>query len=505
MTTPQTLAPWWHRVDPGIPAWLVTAAVVWGVHGFRNGLSRDSALYVYAGQAVAGGDAPYVEVLNRAGPLAHLLPGLGVALGRAADLGDVVGIRMVFFLLVVATPVLTYVLARDGYGSRLAGSAAAATLLAFEGLALSATDGPHSKQPMMLGLLIAILLLTRHRWLTGGIVTGLATLTWQPVLAVLVPVALIVAWVSPGLRRARVWGLVRFGAGGLSTLAAAAAYFALADALAAFVEGFWGVNAGYTDQQGLVDRPLWAWGELTEWLGWTTSLLAAGVVTSIVLGALALRRSPDRGMVAAALGTATLAGVAWSAVAFNGAPDSMLVLPLAATGIGGGVAALAARVPEARRRVPTVLVAGAVAVAVGLTCHLTWTDRGRELDVATAEAEALFASVPGETTVFAFNAPQPLALTGRVSISRFVLFGEGMEEYVASRWTGGIRGYVECIRDRQPTVVVTSPRGLTGTLRPLARDYTEVAASSDWRAFIHEVDVPRQRVVAGRDLRRKAQ
>ncbi len=255
MPADRTIASWWRRVDPGVLLWLLAALVVWGAHGFEDGLSRDAALYVYAGQEVADGEAPYVGVLNRAGPLAHLLPGLGVELGRLVGVGDVVGARMVFFLLVVATPALVYVLARDVWGSRLAASVAAATLLAFPGLALIATDGPQSKQPMMLGLLVALLLLVRHRWLAAGLVTGLATLTWQPVLVVLVPAALVVAACMPGERRDQLAGVARFLAGGGLALAASVAYFMQAGAFDAFVEGFWGVNAGYTDQQGLAEGP----------------------------------------------------------------------------------------------------------------------------------------------------------------------------------------------------------------------------------------------------------
>lgn len=77
MTAEETSVPWWRRVDPGVGLWLLATLVVWGAHGFQDGLSRDAALYVYAGQEVADGQAPYVGVLNRAGPLAHLLPGLG--------------------------------------------------------------------------------------------------------------------------------------------------------------------------------------------------------------------------------------------------------------------------------------------------------------------------------------------------------------------------------------------------------------------------------------------
>ena len=207
-----------------------------------------------------------------------------------------VGVRVVFFLLVSATPALTYVLTRDVFGSRLAGSIAAATLLAVPGVALLATDGPQSKQPMMLGLLVALVLLTRRRWLAAGIVTGLATLTWQPVLIVLGSAALVVAALTPGDRRSRLVGLARFGAGGGLALGVTVGYFLLAGAVDAFVEGFWGVNAAYTDQEDLLTRPEWAWRAMTMWFGWTTWALVVGCALSVALALVALRRGRGAGV-----------------------------------------------------------------------------------------------------------------------------------------------------------------------------------------------------------------
>lgn len=483
MTAEYPPQPWWRRVDPAVPAWLLGALVVWGVRGFQDGLSRDSALYVYAGQLIADGGAPYVGVLNRAGPLAQLLPGLGVELGRFAGLGDVVGVRAAFFLLVAATPALTYVLTRDVFGSRLAGSVAAATLLAFPGLALSATDGPQSKQPMMLGLLVVLVLLSRRRWLAAGVVTALATLTWQPVVVVLLAAAVAMILGSPGDRRSRLADLARFLAGGALVLAVTLGYFLLNGALAAFVEGFWTINAGYTAQQGVVAMPERAWVAVTAWLGWTTGLFLAGGLLSVVLGALALRRRAS-GAAVAALGAASLAGIAWSALAFNGAPDSMLLLPLAATGVGGGAAFVIDRVP--RRTLLAVAVAGWGAVALATTAHVTLTDRTTELTAARLDAEAPFATLPADATVFAFNAPQPLALTGHESISRYLLFGEGMKQYVASESDDGIRGYVDRLREARPTLIVTPDRGLGGFLRPFARDYVEIDGGTGWRAWLRE-------------------
>ncbi len=480
-------------MDPGVGLWLLAAAVVWGVRGFQDDLGRDQALYVLAGQAVADGAPPYVEVMNRSGPLAALLPGGAIALGRLVGLDDVVAARVLFLVLLVLAPALVYMLARDVFGSRLAGSAAAATLLAFRGLAVSATDGPQSKQAMLVLLVVALLLLTRRRWLWAGVATGLATLSWQPVVIVLVVVALVLALLPSGDDvRQRLKGLFHFGVGGALALGVTVAYFLARGSLTPFVEGFWGINARYTEQQGLAARPLDGWNYVTEWFGWTVVLLFAGLLLSVALGLRGAIRRSGRDADVAALGAGTLAGLGWSMIAFNGAPDSLVVLPMAAIGVGGGVALVGELLPERWQRPLGVVVVGGVVLALVATLHLTWTSREQLLAAERADAEAVFAGQPDDATVFVFYAPQPLALTGRKSISRFVLFGEGMKDYVASQWDDGFDGFVAWVREEQPDVIIVTERGLVGSLRPLSRDYVEVGGTDGYRAYVPADEAPQR-------------
>ena len=179
---------------------------------------------------------------------------------------------------------------------------------------------------------------------------------------------------------------------------------------------------------------------VSGWLDWTIVLVLAGCLMSVVWGLLALRHRSRSGTGGDSRRGHPRRDLAWSMFAFNGAPDSMLVLPLAATGVGGLVGFVVGRLPTSWHRWSVLAVAGWVVVALALTLHLTWTSRAPELAAERSRAEALFAALPADATVFAFNAPQPLALTGRESISRYVLFGAGMQEYVASQWNDGFPG-----------------------------------------------------------------
>jgi hypothetical protein len=150
-----------RRVDALAVATMAAALVVYLLHGFDGPLARDLAIYSYAGQRFAEGVAPYVGILNRAGPLAHMLPGIGVLGARAVDISDVTGMRVLFMIFSIACVGTCYVVARNVLSSRRAGVVAAFALLAFYGFVTYATGGPREKTPMVLFLLLTL-------WLWAG-------------------------------------------------------------------------------------------------------------------------------------------------------------------------------------------------------------------------------------------------------------------------------------------------------------------------------------------------
>src|SRR5215212_11708809 len=100
-------------VDPLLAACCLVAVVVYLVHGFDGPLLRDSGIYAYGGQRVAEGVPPYVAIANRAGPLAHILPGGAVAVARVVGVDDLLAIRVFYMLIAVACVGLAYLLGRD--------------------------------------------------------------------------------------------------------------------------------------------------------------------------------------------------------------------------------------------------------------------------------------------------------------------------------------------------------------------------------------------------------
>ncbi len=332
---------------------------VFALHGTDGMLSRDLGIYAYAGQQVADGVPPYVGVLNRAGPLAHVLPGLGVVLARLGGLDDLFGIRLLYLAFAVACVVLVHLLGRDLFGSPWAGLAAAASFLSFSGFIMFATGGPREKTPMLLFLLLALLAAGRRRWLTAGLFLGLATLVLQTILTVGAP-ALLVAALMDDNGRARLTACLRILAGGAAVLAATVLYFLAVGRLDEFVQAFVLINAEYTKAAPALVGVADDWGRVVRGYGPSTVILVGGLLALPLLALAAHRRSDPAAPLLTGLSVATLTGVAWMVHDFDSWPDAFPVLPLAALGAGGTVAALA-RLLGGRRGIALVVAWSLVA------------------------------------------------------------------------------------------------------------------------------------------------
>ena len=114
-----------------------------------------------------------------------MVPGVATWVGRllGADSGadDLFAMRVLMMLLSVVAVWVVYLLTRDAFDSRVAGVAAATSLLAFQGFVTYATGGPREKTTMMLLMALALWAVVHRRWGWAGVAVALATLTWQPV------------------------------------------------------------------------------------------------------------------------------------------------------------------------------------------------------------------------------------------------------------------------------------------------------------------------------------
>ena len=463
-------------IDPWGPLLGAVAAGVFLVHGFGGILTRDLALYAYGGQQFAEGVPPFVSVLNRAGPLAHMVPGVATWVGRllGADSGadDLLAMRILMMLLSVAAVWVVYLLTRDAFESRVAGIAAATSLPAFQGFVTYATGGPREKTTMMLLMALALWAVVHRRWGWTGVAVALATLTWQPVFFGAAGAAAVGALLVRG-RRGTVVALARFAAGGIVTTLAFVVYYVLVGAFKEFWDAFYLINATYTRQSGLLrylaDEPA----EIFDGFGWSLWLILLGLGSMVVLGAARLRRvdrDDARDVAVVALGGGTLVSLLWSFNVFNGWADAVFMLPLAAAGLGGLVHTVARSLPGRG----TVAVATAYAVATTVAAGgNAWATRDDRLAAMTDVNEAVLEILGPDATYMSIGSPQPLVIGREKNTIYHQMFIGGLYEYVDDTWPGGLDKLADDMAEDRPTVVTVDHPSWYDFAKPVLADHYE--------------------------------
>ena len=472
-----------RRPDPLV--WLSCAAAlaVYLLHGFDGRLTRDLGVYSYGGQQVAEGVAPYVAIVNRAGPLGHLIPGIGVIVGRAFGADDVLSMRVLNMLLSIVTIGLIYVLGRDLFRSRLAGLATAAAMLCFQGFITYATYGPREKTAMVLFVVLALLAMLKQRWGTTGFFIALATLTWQPVFLAAIAGAAIAAWL--GLPSGRFRALVRIAVGGAIPTVITVGFYAAIGELQVFLDDFLLINARYTKQVSLLDTPDYLWKLMHDAYGWSLWVFIVGSLAQLALTAVVLtrrttRRTP-RGAALAGTGVVFVVGVLWSLKAFNGWPDAFFLLPGAALGIGGVAVVLARWLPS---KVALVAVLVWALAATGMAVDYSVSNRDDTLDGQRADVDAVMELLPADATMLSVESPEPLVLAHKRNISRYQLLGNGLIDYLDDTWPGGEMGYGRWVGEQAPTVIAVGSDQIPGWLSPTLENYRRVGRSVGWFWYV---------------------
>ena len=484
MRTATRLREWWGRFDALTAVVGATALIVYALHGFSGYLSRDLAIYSYAGQQVADGVPPYVGILNRAGPLAHLIPAIGAAGARVGGFDDLLGMRLLFLIISVACVCLVYVLGRDLFTSPLAGLAAAAAFLSFSGFIEYASNGPREKTPMVLFLLCTLWAVNKRRWLAAGLSLSLATLMLQiAFLPGLAAVVVALTTVRPG---GRIRALVRFAVGGLAPVAILLVYFAAVGALQQAIDAFLLINARYSLAVPLTAHLAKNWSTLQSGYAVSLWVMVVGLAALAVLSLSALRRENRRQdpavITVAAFGAAGLVGLAWTFRDFDGWPDAFLVLPLAAIGIGGIAKVITDRVsPRAALSLTLTWVVAAVAVAGSYSV----AERDHRLGLQRRSVAAMLDHLPSDASLLALNSPQALVLSGKTNPTRYQTFTSGMDDYVDDTWPGGLRGFGEWIGREQPTMITLRGEVTPWLAETIETEYRRVGGAPGWVWYVH--------------------
>ena len=490
----------WRRVDPWGPVLAVLGLAVCLIHGLNGTLVRDQALYAYSGQQIAHGVPPYVGVMNRAGPIAHLVPGIGATIARILGTADLLTQRALTAVIAAGIVWATYLAGRDLFKSRAAGVIAATTLLTLRLFVVFSTGGSREKITMMLFLTLAVWVIVHRRWVWAGVFVSLATLTWQPAFFVGAVVALVA---MTGQGRTRFFrSVLRFCLGGAIPAAVAVVAFAAVGALRPFLDGFFLINLEYTQQYGLghflTHRQDFSRGGYGTFLWVFLAGLVAALVGAVVVWFRREHRSEPEARTRLALGAGVVAAVAWSFKAYNGWPDSLVAAPLAMLGFAGLLHWLIARTPR-----PAILTAVFATAALVLAGTGAADARGDGLLTQRAQVGSIMQIVGPEATFASIAAPAPLVLAHEKNPVRYQMFTSGFAEYVDHTYPGGLAGLAQHLGDLRPTfITVDHGPGSYPWIKPLIRsEYTWLgrSADADWygRDDLGEEDILRISSILG--------
>jgi len=474
------VAPTGRRWDPWVAVVGLVALVVYVAQGYGGILERDVAIYVYSAQQVLDGVPPYLGILNRAGPLAHLLPALGVGLGRLAGFDDLVGARILFTVFSAGCVSAVYLLGRDLFASRRAGIAAAATLLCFSGFIAYATFGPREKTPMVLFLTLALWAMTRRRWFSVGVFLSLATLILQIAFFVGAP-ALLLGLLLGSPRRDWLRNAGRLAVGGLVPLALHVVYFAAVGALREFVDAFWTINAQYTTPTPFTRNVDKSWASLDAGFGLSLYVAIFGLVALVALTVAAwVRRSgqpPGRLANLTALSAGAVGGAIWTMRDFDSWRDTFLLLPLSAIGVAGVLHVAARRLPV-RPALAVTLVWCLAATAYAVDYSVS--SRTDAIGQQRASVTRVLAALPDDATIVSIHAPQPLVLSGKRNPTRHQMFQSGLQAYVDDTWPGGLRGFQRGVVREEPDLIAIGRFQRRKWARAFGEDYTWVGCAPGW-------------------------
>ncbi len=442
---------------------VAVAVALFSRFGIDGTLSRDEAIYAYGGQQLAHGLAPYASIFDPKAPLATMLAGLAAAGARLVGSDDVHAIRLMFFVCSCLTVLAVYALAAQLWRSVLAGLTAAIVFASFRGFAVDALSGPDAKTPGVLFAVVAMWLLIGRQWFWAALMGSLAFLVWQPlVIYPAVVMVLSLSWTAADQRR-RALGMAVAGAAVPVVLTTM--YFAVAGAMGELVEAAFafpltGIDRG---EKTIFERIARIATVVEEDYKLSGALFWAGLALLLLLTVAHFRR--HRGNVSHALRSPLVAvvvvtglvEVGYAVSDFQGYPDLYPLLPYAALGLGGAVAAAVRLLDDARSR--TVATGVALMVLAVLTAYSAASFSNDEanddgLKDQRAAGCVVERMMTRGSTLFALGDSAPSVVTHRRNPSRFIFLSSGVDSWKIRHTTGGFDGWTAQIQAAGPSVIV---------------------------------------------------
>ncbi|MGI8631598.1 MAG: 6-pyruvoyl-tetrahydropterin synthase-related protein [Solirubrobacterales bacterium] len=314
-------------------------------------LDRDTGVYLYVGQVIAGGGMPYVDAADNKGPLTFLLfTGIQAVAGDSAT-----AVRVCLLLALVIAACALALYTRTFGSDRIAFLAGMSLAVLGSTVALEGND-PNTEQFGIAPMVIAWYLAAQRssRAAAGaGAVSGLAVMMNLGFAAV-APIV-VFELIRSSRRRGQAWKrlLAAGGAGALVCLAFAG-WLAAGHALDDLIAQAGAQALGGTSSASLSERI--SLGRLTEFPA--LGLFAVGTCGALV----GLR---DRHLSPLGLGALIWIVVMWARVQLSGYDQAEQLYYLAIPGIALGTALGMGVLLRARATLPSVAVAGTALALIG--------------------------------------------------------------------------------------------------------------------------------------------
>lgn len=501
---------WPLRLVGGLVA-VVVGTLLYTRFSIDSTFFRDEGIYVYGGQQMLHGVAPYASIFDAKTPLATMLSALGAALAKLFAVNDLYTIRVVFLVCSILTVLAIYLLVVELWGSVLAGVVAAVVFASFQGYAADALGGPDAKTPGVLFAVLMMWLAVRRQWFWAGFAGGLTFLVWQPFFPLPLMTVIAAVLASPGRR----WRALAVSAGGvLAPVVATIVYFVSVGQFGKFIEStvqfpVEGLNRGNVTLPQRLRRIA---AVIFDYYHFSGLLIVIGLLLLVGVAVKVLRRDGWR----VALRDPFILVVVLSMVGevvyamndFQWYPDVFPILPYAAIGFGGFIALAMQelRAPEARRRAVAVTLVASAALT-GLSA--LWFTRARannqELLHERAAACALTRLLVPGRPLYAMGDPVPLVLSHRRNPDRFIYLLSGVAGWKVAHTPGGFSGWTAQIHAAHPSVVVINSwhnqmeRHMNAWLRTAGYKRRYVA---DWTVFLTAGARARERLAGVAPTRR---
>lgn len=453
---------------------VAVAVLVFTRFSLHNTLDRDESIYAYGGQRLADGVAPYASIFDPKGPLTTIIAGGAAAVGSLLGQSRLMLIRLVFFVLSVATALAVYGFGRRVWRSTVAGIVAGVVFSCFQAYASLALAGPEAKTPGALAFVLCMWLVVDKRFFWAGVAAALAICTWQPLF--IFPIVVVVAGLVESVKRRseptphRWRPLLSAVAGVLVPLVLLVAFFAGFGAVGKLYETAIEFPASIAHGRPSLGGQLSVIAQMLNhgygfdgyYLSGIFVPIGAGVITIVAVSTLVRGHflgQPGRFQpIVSVVFLTMLFNFGYALYDFQGPSDAIPFLPYGAIGTAG-LAVFVLRWSAARRWRPVAVSAVIAAPLVLVGFSLVWFSNARFNDHGLPDQETSACAVrrlagPGTGGVWSLGDPMPLVLTGKVNPDRFIYLGEGVDAWKIRHTPGGFNGWTREIEAYKPAVVI---------------------------------------------------